>query len=520
MIGIKNIQNDSFFKLGLRDLASQVIDEDIVEFTIQSNQAIVHKILERRRQPFIGIVSKVTSKFIYIHLPLLNPCSSVPVPVPAPVAVPVPVSEQNIQVGDNILGWIDKDRCEVLEIGLEDKDLIIKYHNELLKIDYSDLLFESQNIQNHTIKDLTHLSTFHIDPSGCIDIDDLMSIDLSCNKIYIHIIDISKYISIGSMEDRRGLCYGNTWYLPQFSLHLLPNVSEIYGRPLYCITMEITFQEDNLSNIELYKSKVDLKYDFTYSEIQDIFDGKEHLLKKEFEWSLEMIRKIYLPRESMMRKLYWKINQNKINIEYEQELLSHRFINAWMVFYNSWIGQNIRINGQILPQRHHPETTIRPILNDDSHIPKEVQHIMNVKQMRQAEYMNKAGHFGLNKNFYTHATSPLRRYFDRWIQYMYTYDFWGPCEELLEHLNRMERISERVSDWIHKQILFEYIEQNKDKLWDAYAVKIHPKGIEWYLYDLQEFLYESKSESFIVLGEKTLLRIKVDRRSIPKLQIF
>ena len=523
MIGIKIIHDtkseECFFKLAMKDLASQVIDEDIVECTIQNNQGVVHKIIERRRQPFIGVVSKITSKVVYLHLPLMNPCSSIPY---------LFHSNQNIKIGDYVVGWIggpeSKNQLEITQV-IEsqtityDLERVVKrYHEELFQLDHSDLLFEFKSLPHHPIKDLTHLDTFHIDPSGCTDIDDLMSIDLSLNKIYIHIIDISKYISLGSKDDRIGLSYGNTWYLPNFSIHLFQNISEIYNNPLFCITMEISFDNGQITDVQLYKSKVNLKYDLIYSDVQDIFDGKNHPLKLSLDWSLGRIGSIYIPNENPMRKLYWKIDQNKINIEYENELLAHRYINAWMVFYNSWIAENVKIQNQTLPQRHHPETKPHKEFMNIS-LPIEVQHIMYMKQMRQAEYMNKPGHFGLNKGFYTHATSPLRRYFDRWIQYMYTYDLWIPGEKLLEHLNRMERISERVSDWVHKQILFQYVEQNKNKLWEAYVVKIHPKGIEWYLYELQEFLYEPKSDPFIILGEKAFLKIQVDRRNIPRLQI-
>jgi exoribonuclease R len=522
MIGIKNLLDDSFLKLGMKDLASQVIDEDIVDFSVQNQQGIVHKIIERRKQPFIGMISKVTPKTTYLHLPLLNPCSSVPVNLQGSNY------GANYKVGDWVVGWIDIQKCEVVERSDQIKSMIQRFHKELLKMNIPYVQPQLQEDQ-YPIKDLTHLSTFHIDPPGCIDIDDLMSIDLSNNKVYIHIIDITKYISIGSEEDLFGLCYGNTWYLPNMSdLHLYPNASQIYDRPLSCITMEITFKSskegdeqnnEDLVDVNFYKSIVELKYHFTYFEVQEIFEGKEHPLTKELNQSLKWIRNIYLPKESMMRRLHWKFNEDKISIVFDQELLAHRFINGWMVFYNSWVGQNIRVNGQLLPQRHHPETSIRSVFQEDSQIPKEVQHLLQVKEMRQAEYMNKAGHFGLQRNFYTHMTSPLRRYFDRWVQYMWTFNFSIECQELLDHLNRMERISERVSDWYHKQILFQYVDQNKNKEWEAYVVKIHPRGIEWYLYELQEFIYVNQSEPFSVLGEKSYLKLQVDRKSIPKLQI-
>jgi len=505
MIGIIYDENQ-FIKLSMKELASQVIDQDIVEFQIINQQGVVMKIIERRNQPFIGIVSKITSKCIYLHLPLLSPCSSISCPLPF----------EKISVGSKVVGWIYLDRCEIIEIIESNKDLIQRYYLEFSKIDITSLLISSnKNNRLEKVKDLTHLQTFHIDPSGCIDIDDFMSIDIQERKIYIHIIDISKYIEIGSKEDKIGLLYGYTWYLSDLVLHLYPNVSSIYDSDIYCITMEITFQEQ-ISKVELYKSKIRLCHKFIYSEIQEIFDGrhKEHPLKKEFDWSLQMLKDIYLPDESSMRRLKWK-HGDKLEIEYENELLSHRYVSGWMIFYNSWIAQTIRVQNQLLPQRHHPETKTNKSIEID--VPKEVQHIMYVKQFRQAEYMNKAGHFGLSRNFYTHATSPLRRYFDRWIQYMYSYDIWEDGEKLMEHLNRMERLAESVADWYHKQLLFEYIEQKKDKLWEGYVVKVHARGIEYYIYDIQEFIYHIGNDK--QLGDKVFLKLQVDRSRIPILKI-
>lgn len=518
MIGI--VYNDNqYIKLGMKDLASQVIYEDIVQFTIQNHQGIANKIIRRKKQPFIGIVSKITSKCLYLHLPLLNPCSSIPIPLSRETLTPISQRFSNdLTIGDNVLGWIDLDGCKILYTKLSDEELITKYHSEFSKMDVFDYLPKINKNVFHTPKDLTYLETFHIDPSGCVDIDDFMSIDLPNRKVYIHIIDITRYIPPGSPQDQYGVIYGNTWYFPTFALHLYPDTSSIYKTDngeknlLYCITMEITFQNDTYK-VDFYKSIIKNSYDFTYSEIQEIFDGKNHPLKQSLDWSLETIGKFYLPNESIMRRLYWRIdNMDKIKIEYENELMAHRFINGWMVFYNSWIAENVKIKGQLLPQRHHPVTSVAKIV-EMGNIPKEVQHIVYMKQFRQAEYKNTTGHFGLNREFYTHSTSPLRRYFDRWIQYMYTYDFWTSDERLLEHLNQMEKLSERIREWHHRQTLMKYIEQNKDKEWESYVIKIHPKGVEYYIYDIQEFIYHPLNDK--VLGQKVFLKLIIDRKSIP-----
>ena len=85
---------------------------------------------------------------------------------------------------------------KILEFHNNNRELISRYYSEISKIEVPIFTNEKYSIlsENIPIRDLTHLETFHIDPSGCVDIDDFMSIDMKSKKIYIHIIDITKYV--------------------------------------------------------------------------------------------------------------------------------------------------------------------------------------------------------------------------------------------------------------------------------------------------------------------------------------
>jgi len=494
LIGIE-YGDKQFIKLAMKGLASQVIDEDIVEFEQSQGVGLVTNIVSRRPQPFIGKVTKVTSKFIYINLPLHSPFSSFSHPNYWKTAVKPEMK---------MVGWISLETFEVLGFHENLKDLVKSFYQEIQKIDISDISLNQINSKKSNPKDLTHLSTFHIDPSGCVDIDDFMSLDRTQNKIYIHIIDITHYLNLNEKEDLEERKYGYTWYFPDFAFHLHSLNSIFHSKDIFCITLEIDFSEIQIQP-KIYSSKINCKYDFTYNQVQEIIDGKiNHPIKEDLIWSLD---KVQLPKSSPYRRKYWKIRNQKLYPEFEQESLAHRYVSAWMIYYNSWIAEHFSV-----PQRFHPETKLYQLekLNE---LPMEVQYIIYVKQMRQAEYKSESGHFGLEKKFYTHSTSPLRRYFDRLIQYILMGQLMLCPDNLLEHLNRMERLSEKVRDWYDKQLTIQYIQENSEKLWESYVVKKVAQGIEIYIYEIQEFIFMKGNTNF-EMGDKIQIKLYVENQQI------
>jgi exoribonuclease R len=489
-IGI--LHQEKFIKLKPCGIASQVIDQDRVEYHIENQSAVVDKILERIPKTTIGQILSSNSKFVFIHLPLLSPISS------------IPYEKKLISSNDYHLCHITLDQLVVQKSYSDLEKLIEDYHKNYaldLKL-YEKFISQFHSLQKNKsdVLDLTHLQTFHIDPSGSEDIDDFISLDPKQSKIWIHIIDITHYSPIGSKDDQTGFQYGFTWYLPNQTLHLLEPLIE---KELYVLTMEMDLAFDE-PKVKLYQSKIKNHFDFTYSEIQEILDGKKEDTLG-FGWGMQILEKIHPVRYIRQgRKLKWN---SKGQPMYEEELLAQRWVAGWMIYYNSWIGKNIRIKDQLVPQRYHPLSHLYDKEEITDSLPDEVKHILWVRRMKQAEYQHQSGHFGLDKEFYTHATSPLRRYFDRWIQMLY---FFEPIRDyelekaVLQHLNRCELDSERISDWVDQQYKVRWVNQNLNVLWEAYVIQIHPTGLEIYVYEIQEIVFvPTKIISFFKkVGEK------------------
>jgi ribonuclease R len=493
-----------FIKIGKKNLASQILDNDIVNFEIENNCAIITNIVERKEQIFIGIITKTDKYSVYLNLPILNPISSIKI-----------IRENlkfQIKEGDTVIGRIDKNICEILKVENNDRDLI-EYFYEKIRTS-KDIKFCNKYIEKENYyRDLTHLDTFHVDPEGCEDIDDFLSIDKKNNTIYIHIIDITYYIKPGTEDDKEGMIFGNTWYFPDFTKHLYKKY--INYNYLNCITLEINFVNEDYK-VDLYKSKVKCCYDFIYNDLQLILDKKiEHKLSEDIIWSLKKLETIYIPISSNSRILKWKCSSKGFFPTFEEELLAHRYISGWMIFYNSWLGKNLKINENILPQRHHPSKFNFEIKDTNKLLPLEVQHILTIKKFRNAEYKQlHNGHFGLNLEFYTHATSPLRRYFDRLIQYIITYgkDFVYSAE-VIDHLNDMEKLYERVCLWYTTRIMNKYIIDNPDNLYECYIIEKYGNGTSYYIYDLKEIIFDNYLQDKEI-GDKIITKLNVINNKI------
>ena len=497
-IGI--LHHEKFLKIQPVGLASQVLDRDHVEYIIHQGCAVIQNIVARTTQVSIGQVVSSNAKFTFVHFPLLSPISSIP--------IPKTVFDPNVY----LLCEISKEEIKVLSFHSQLETLVLQYH-EHQKLDqnlYQSYIQQFKTKKEIPVRDLTHLPTFHIDPPGCVDIDDFLTLDPSSSKIWIHIVDISKYVDLGSKDDQRGFQYGYTWYFPYHSIHLL---EPLKTNEFYVLTMEIDLVNEN--RVELYPSKIKNHYDFTYSQVQEILDVKkeDHL---GFNWSMEVLEKIHPVKYIRQgRKMVW-LSDGEIG--FQEELLSQRLVAGWMIFYNSWIGKNRNV-----PQRYHPLTKIYDL--DDQNLPDEVKHILWVKQIKQATYEHQHGHFGLDKDYYTHATSPLRRYFDRWIQYLIFYENVrdeNVEKKVLEHLNRLELQSEKIRDWVHLQMILKYLDNHSDKKWKAFVVSKHLNGIEFYVYDLQEIVFwrcDSLSPN-VVLGAEVQVLLKNKNRKITMIQLL
>ncbi len=316
-------------------------------------------------------------------------------------------------------------------------------------------------------KNLSDIPTFAIDPENARDHDDALSLRCidSKNKIFevgVHIADVSFYVNEGGWLDREAKIRGNSTYLPDRAIPMLPerlstNVCSLLpGKER--LAFSIIFLMDENARVLKYsieKTIIKSRYNFTYPEVDQILEGKrDHPLKNEIKILgvlAEKLRKKRINNDAIAitsSDLIFKLNENKepVGIIIEDYTMSHIIIEEFMVLANQYIAEHVAKNLKKpfiyrvhpTPEEHkmekfalfakafgyridwsNPVSYARTLnrmfekLEKKEYVEREILSYLAVRSLPRAVYSaDNIGHYGLGLAFYTHFTSPIRRYSD------------------------------------------------------------------------------------------------------------
>lgn len=184
----------------------------------------------------------------------------------------------------------------------------------------------------------------------------------------------------------------------------------------------------------------------------------------------------------------------------------------------------------------------------ESHGAKEEKLIQKLalKAMMKAKYStHNIGHFGLAFDYYTHFTSPIRRYPDTMVHRLLTYYQNGgksanrsKYEDLCEHSSDMEQIAQSAERDSIKYKSVEFMEDKIGNVYDAHISGITPYGIFCeidenhcegmvMIRDLGRDYYEFDEKNYCLIGRRRHhvyqlgdpIRIEVQRANVEKRQL-
>ncbi len=314
-----------------------------------------------------------------------------------------------------------------------------------------------------TRKDFRDILTFTIDPEDAKDFDDALSLEKLENGNYqigVHIADVSHYLNQGSELDREAYERGTSVYLVDRVVPMLPERLSNYLCSLRPNEEKLCFSVI----FEMNKNAEVLKYDiqktiinsdrrFTYDEAQLIIEtGKgdfadEILVLNELAIKLRSARlskgafnfehnevKFILGENAVPTGVYFKVSKEANNLIEEFMLLANRKVAEFIGDASS---------PKTFVYRIHAEPNMDKLANFSGFIArfgyfidmsnnialsksmneivknvygKPEQNIIEnlaVRSMSKAVYTTKnIGHYGLAFDYYTHFTSPIRRYPD------------------------------------------------------------------------------------------------------------
>lgn len=320
----------------------------------------------------------------------------------------------------------------------------------------------------HGRKDLRNLQTITIDGEEAKDLDDAISIqklEKGCYRLWVHIADVSEYVTDGSALDAEASLRGTSVYLvdrvipmlpprlsnglcslnphvPRFTLTCEMKIdpqgeiidSEIYEsiiesnartsyNEIYGILFEDKTIEDYIPLIPMFKLMLDLRnalkdkrkkrgtIDFVFPETHVELDDDGNpvdVYPYPINTIHSVIEEFMIAANEAVAERFDKLESPFVYRIHEEpdELKIAEFMHVARLF-----GENRRLTGKVTP------LYLSELLDDIAD--KEYAPALNqllLRSMAKAVYSEKnVGHFGLASKYYCHFTSPIRRYPDLYI---------------------------------------------------------------------------------------------------------
>lgn len=456
-------------------------------------------------------------------------------------------------------------------------------------------------------RDFRKTTTFTIDPVDAKDFDDALSIQKLENgnwEIGVHIADVSHYVKPGSMIDKEAASRATSVYLVDRVVPMLPeilsnNVCSL--RPneeklCFSAVFELT-DEAEVLNEWFGRTIINSDRRFTYEEAQHIIETEEGDFAEEV-LTLNRLSKLLreyrfrkgsIAFEKMEVKFHLDEAGNPTGVYFKIAKDSNQLIEDFMLLANRKVAEFVGKVKQKTNDRNKTGASQRAFVYrvHDKPDPEKLQNFaefvgkfgykMNVKNERTvADSMNKllkevsekkesgmiemlairtmakaiyttknAGHYGLGFDYYTHFTSPIRRYPDVLVHRLLQHYLDGgkspdieKLEEECKHSSDMEKLAaeaERASiKYKQVQFLQDKIGQEFDGIisgvteWGIFVelsenhcegmVRIRDLRDDQYYFDEDNYcLRGRKSGRVLSLGDN--VRIEVKRADLVKKQL-
>ena len=449
-------------------------------------------------------------------------------------------------------------------------------------------------------EDFRKVTTFTIDPKDAKDFDDALSIRPLKDGLWevgVHIADVTHYVKEGSIIDKEAEKRATSVYLVDRTIPMLPerlcnficslrpNEEKLAFSAIFDIT-----EKGEVRDSRIVHTVIESDRRFTYEEAQQIIETKEGDFKDEI-LMLDTIAKAL--REKRFTAGAINIDRYEVKFEidekgkpisvyFKESKDANKLVEEFMLLANRTVAEKIGKapkgkKPKVLPYRIHdlpdPEkldnlaqfiarfgyrlrtsgtkTDVSKSINhllDDIQGKKEENLIetVSIRAMQKARYStHNIGHYGLAFDYYTHFTSPIRRFPDMMVHRLVTRYMDGgrsvsetKYEDLCDHSSNMEQIAANAE---RASIKYKQVEFMSERLGQTYDGVI--SGVtEWGLYvelnenkcegmipirDLDDDYYEFDEKNYCLRGRRKnriyslgdAITVKVARANLEKKQL-
>lgn len=339
--------------------------------------------------------------------------------------------------------------------------------NEFSKETKKEVLYVKDTVSGLELDgrmDLRDLFTVTIDGRDSKDFDDAISIEKNGDNydLYVHIADVAHYVKKGTAIDDDAYERGNSTYLFNVVIPMLPEelsngiCSLNPKEDRLCLSLKITINKKGkvIAN-DFYESVINSNYRLVYDDVNAFLDdGDREIyaddLLKEKLLEFNDLREILSQKRHTRGSIDFNFSESQIDVADDGKVLNisnlyrgsgNKMIEEFMLCANECVASLFAYMDYPFIYRVHEKPSQEKIESfkralaaigltirgselhskDFQHILEEVEgkemesviNLLMLRTMQKAKYSEHRDiHFGLSTEFYTHFTSPIRRYPD------------------------------------------------------------------------------------------------------------
>ena len=449
-------------------------------------------------------------------------------------------------------------------------------------------------------EDFREITTFTIDPKDAKDFDDALSIrpiKPGLWEVGVHIADVTHYVKEGSCIDKEAEKRATSVYLVDRTIPMLPerlcnllcSLRPDEEKLAYSAIFEMNDKAE-VKNSRIVKTVIKSDRRFTYEEAQAVIETGEGDFKEEI---LQLNKLAQILRANRLAhgaidfdrvEVRFEIDETgkPISVYFKESKEANKLIEEFMLLANRTVAEFIgkvpkNKKAKVFPYRIHdlPDPDKLENLNwfvnrfgykirtsgSKVEVSKSINKLLasikekkeqnliemvSLKAMQKAKYStHNIGHYGLAFDYYTHFTSPIRRFPDMMVHRLLSRYLAGgrtaqeaKYEELCEHSSEMEQIAANAE---RASIKYKQVEFMGERMGQEFDGTI--SGVtEWGLYvevnenkcegmipmrELDDDYYDFDEKSYCLTGRRyhkkyslgDPIRIKVVRANLERKQL-